>query len=166
MLYRLLNSLMPSVEKFLYIIFGGFSYKKVIGLTECFELFCPTPITGGESREIRSSQCRGFRILRAFKRAPQNIRLELHQKIISRGTSIYVQYAKFLPTIRAHCVCEVFNLVCKCFKCGSNNMCPRGSSGDSRNCSARVRLPPWRSQTGECGNNIDASGVRNTFCKV
>ena len=126
---------MPSVNKFLHIIFGGFSYKKVIGLAECFELFCSAPITGGESREIRPP----------MPWSPVFCgRLSVHPKtsawncikIISRGTSIYVQYAKFLPTIRTHCVCEVFNLASASVRL-EQCVCPRGSSGDSRDCSAR-----------------------------
>ena len=90
-----------------------------------------------------------FNVLRTDNRDAKNVRLKLHEQIVTAGAAIDTQFVKLNAGVGLHRCENVRYLVGDAFKGRPGNMARLGAARETDYPSLRVWIPIRRAQTGE-----------------
>ena len=119
------------------------------------------PHAGGKARQVGSAKGRCFADGRAQHGFVQDVRLELHQKLVAGSTAIHFQGGDGLAHIQLHRVHQVIALISDGLLRRADDMVLGGAAGNAHNGPAGVHIPVGCAQSGKGRNNIHPAVIRH-----
>ena len=119
------------------------------------------PITDGQPRQIGGAERRRLQYPRANHGATADVRLELHQEIVGYRPAVHADFSRPRVDVVLHRLQHVVHLVANAFQGGAGDVGRRGAARDADDGPAGVLIPVGSAQTGQRGDEVDASVVRH-----
>ena len=105
-------------------------------------------------------------VCRSDYRDSKDIRLELHQKVVGRGSSVDSELGDARSAVGFHGPDQVPRLVGDRLECRPHDVRATCASCQARQDAPSVRVPVRRAEPGERGDHVDAPGVLDGFRSV
>jgi hypothetical protein len=107
------------------------------------------PVADREPREVRASERGRLGDRGPHDRYAEQVRLELHQRVVGGGAAVHAQFGQRDPGVGRHRVEQIGHLIGDALERRARDVSRRRPARDADDYAAYVRIPMRRAEAGE-----------------